>query len=87
MARITVKNKMYYWNKEKRNHVWTVKYNPANGLFFVKNEKTGNQWELLASEFTLYQRHYNEITASFPDYIHNAVWSIQEFHFHARRGY
>jgi hypothetical protein len=87
MPKIIVKNNMYHWNKEKDNHIWSVKFNPANGIYFVANEKTSKEWQLLANEFILGQRYYNEVTDTFPGYVHNAIWAIQDYHFHVRRGY
>lgn len=82
---IIVKHGHYHHVVQDSRHIWTVEFNPANGMYFITNKKTNIYYELLASQFASGPIGRNPVVSKFPGYVHMQVWSIHEYHYQVRR--
>lgn len=81
------KNRHIVALKTDERHVYTVEYNPANGVFFINLPKKKLQWKLTAAEFVYRSPGFNPIVNKFPCYVHAQVWMIQDYMYYINRTY
>ena len=82
--KIDIKNNMYYAIPEDSRHIWRVKFNPANGVYFIKNKRNGKEYQHLAAAFVCGNPGHRNSTNNFPGYVHGQVWLLDEYHFSVR---
>jgi len=58
--------------------LFTVEPIALSSAVTVINNKTGQRIALLPQEFTYGSMMFNDITDSFPNYVHGLVWAISD---------